>query len=328
MKSFILPLSFFLCFLGCRQTEHSNEGQKVDASKPIANNQLTHPFITVLGTAQDAGYPQANCQKSCCKAAWKNQQLRKMVSCLALIDPSTGACYIFDATPDFKWQWQQVKNLPLAQVAQLKGIFLTHAHIGHYTGLMQLGREVMGAKNISVFAMPRMKNFLQSNGPWSQLVQLDNIKLNQLNNDSTIHLQTNLKVTPLQVPHRDEFSETVGYRIETDERKVLFIPDIDKWNLWEKDILEEIKKVDRAYLDGSFFKNGELPNRDMSEIPHPFVEESMEIFSRLSPNEKSKIYFIHFNHTNPLLQKGSDAQKEVLARGFQIAEEQDIFSLK
>ncbi|MEL6922712.1 MAG: MBL fold metallo-hydrolase [Bacteroidota bacterium] len=285
------------------------------------------PFVMVLGVAQDAGYPQMDCQKSCCAPVWTGEQNAKRVSCLAVVNPQTGAAYIIDATPDFKMQWQQLSELPLTQPTQLAGIFLTHAHMGHYTGLLHLGREAMGASDIPIYAMPRMKEFLENNGPWSQLVQLNNIKTIALQHDSTIYLQNDLRITPLQVPHRDEFSETVGYRIEGPEEKVLFIPDIDKWEKWDRDIRSEIAGVDRAYLDGSFFKNGELPNRDMSEIPHPFVEESMQLFEGLSPNEQAKVHFIHFNHTNPLLRENSAAQQQLEAAGFNLAVEGNIFAL-
>ncbi len=281
------------------------------------------PFLMVLGIAQDAGFPQADCQKVCCKAVWKGDVEQKMVSCLTLIDPKSNQFWIFDATPDFKFQLQKVKEL--LPKAQLSGIFLTHAHIGHYTGLMQLGREVMGTKQVPVFTMPRMKTFLETNGPWSQLVTLKNIEIQNLQSDSTIILSNNFQITPLQVPHRDEFSETVGFSINVNQKKALFIPDIDKWHLWNQSITVQIQQHDIAFLDGSFYQNGEIPGRDMSEIPHPFIMESMETFESLSTNEKSKVNFIHFNHTNPVLQDNSEASKTVIQKGFQIAAEGQIF---
>jgi pyrroloquinoline quinone biosynthesis protein B len=195
---------------------------------------------------------------------------------------------------------------------------------------MQLGREAMGAKAIPVWAMPRLDSFLKNNGPWSQLGSLNNIQLKSLKADSTVSLNASLKVTPVKVPHRDEFSETVGFVIESNKKKILFIPDIDKWEKWEKwgkDIMIEIGKADMALLDGTFYKNGELPGRNMSEVPHPFVEESLEKFSSLSSAEKSKIVFIHFNHTNPLLKKESVEKKKVKAEGFEVAEEGMVIEL-
>tara|TARA_B110000196_G_scaffold153687_1_gene132326 strand:+ start:1891 stop:2814 length:924 start_codon:yes stop_codon:yes gene_type:complete len=276
------------------------------------------PYVMVLGVAQDAGYPQINCKKECCAAAWENVELQRTTSCLAIIDPISKEQWIIDATPNIKQQLQLLKQKTGTE--KLDGILLTHAHMGHYTGLMHFGREVMGTNKIPVFAMPRMRTFLEENGPWSQLVELENISLQNLKADSTFNLNKNIKATPFIVPHRDEFSETVGYEILINNKSLIFIPDIDKWERWATNISELIQKVDYVFLDATFYKNGEL-QRDMSEIPHPFVEESMKLFSTLTKTDKQKVYFIHYNHTNPLLIEGSNAQKEVSEKGFNFAKE-------
>ncbi len=314
MKNIFYLLLFFSC------AQPTSEVDQPQHKKTI----VTNANITILGIAQDAGYPQANCKKDCCKAVWKKEVARKMVSCISLIDPKNNKAWIFDATPDFKDQLYLLQeSYPGIELA---GIFLTHAHIGHYTGLMNLGREAMGADQVPVYAMPTMKNFLENNGPWSQLVNLKNIVIHPLKSDSTILIGNNFKITPMQVPHRDEYSETVGYKIESDKKSSLFIPDIDKWQKWDRDILKEIEQVDYAFLDGSFYKNGEIPGRDMSLIPHPFIEESIKVFDPLSISDKSKVQFIHFNHTNPVLNNQSDAYQAVIEKGFQIAEEGKSFS--
>lgn len=265
------------------------------------------PYIVVLGTAQDAGYPQVNCRKDCCQQVWSGEREAEPVSCLGLIDPQRNLYWLFDATPSIVEQCQQVEELHPG--AQLAGIFLTHAHIGHYTGLMMLGREAQGAEAIPTYVMPRMRSFLESNGPWSQLVTLKNIDLKPLRKDSLIQLAESLSVLPIQVPHRDEFSETVGFKISGQQKSALFIPDIDKWEKWERDIKAEIAVVDYAFLDGTFYKDGEIPGRDMSEIPHPFIQESMRYFENLSMANRQKIFFIHLNHTNPLLWSSDDIEQ-------------------
>ncbi len=320
MKSitYILLLFSLLFEIGCTHEEAPQQS-------PIL--KLETPFIQVLGIAQDAGFPQANCQKNCCQNVWNQPEKRKKVSCLSIVDPTTKTGWILDATPDFKDQLYLMENSVPNEKITLGGVLLTHAHIGHYTGLMHLGREAMGAKKVPVYTMPRMKSYLENNGPWSQLVTLKNVELRALASDSTIVLNKNIKVTPLLVPHRDEFSETVGFLVKTAEKKALFIPDIDKWHLWKTDILALIKTVDVAYLDGTFFQNGEIPGRDMSEIPHPFIEESIAFFETLEAEDKRKVRFIHFNHTNPVLEEGSSAQKMVVEKGFGLAEEGAIFEL-
>lgn len=284
-------------------------------------------FIVIMGIAQDAGYPQIGCEKECCKAYWDGTEEKKHVTSLALIDKKADQYWLIEATPDITSQLHALQPYLKTESYTPSGVLLTHAHIGHYAGLMYLGREAIGAKDIPVWAMPSMDSFLRNNGPWSQLVTLHNIELKQLKEDSVLQLNSAFKITPFRVPHRDEFSETVGYKIESETKKVLFIPDIDKWEKWNRDIIEEIKKVDIAIIDGTFYHNGELPGRDMSEIPHPFVEESMKKFAGLSKDEKDKIIFIHFNHTNPLLKKRSAEKDAVKEAGYRVAREGMIIEL-
>ena len=243
--------------------------------------------------------------------------LRQEPTAIAVIDRTSDSSYLFEATPEFR---DQLYRLQQEAPFPLTGIFLTHAHIGHYTGLMHLGREAMGTQGVPVYAMPRMLEYLSNNGPWSQLVSLGNIDLRRLEHETPIRLNE-LSVTPFLVPHRDEYSETVGYRIEGPNRKALFIPDINKWEDWELSIVEVLETVDYALIDASFFADGELGNRDMSQIPHPFVSETMALFAQSSAEVRNRIWFIHMNQSNPLLNPGSDASRLVQSRGFNVARE-------
>jgi pyrroloquinoline quinone biosynthesis protein B len=284
--------------------------------------------LVILGNIQDAGSPHIACEKKCCKDLFDNPDKNRLVISLGLIDTQNNKKYLFEATPDISRQLKTLKNLkPISENEMPDGIFITHAHIGHYTGLMYLGKEAINAQNVTVFAMPKMSNFLKKNGPWSQLINNQNIKLNTIESEQTITLTSNIKVTPILVPHRDEYSETVGYKIIGPNKSALFIPDIDKWEKWEKHIIEEIKQVDYAFLDATFFNEKEINNRDVSEIPHPFIIESIEKFKGLSKKEKAKIVFIHFNHTNPVIDPNSEESKMVIAKGFQIGRLNHSFEL-
>jgi pyrroloquinoline quinone biosynthesis protein B len=289
------------------------------------------PFVVVLGVAQDGGVPHAGCAGECCAAAWRDPALGRHVSCLAIVDPKSKQRWIIDATPDFPRQLRRLDEVapaaPQQRAPALDGILLTHGHIGHYTGLMHLGREVMASKDVPVYAMPRMRNFLATNGPWDQLVNRQNISLHPLEADAPVKLNERITVTPFLVPHRDEYTETVGFRIDGPNRSALFIPDIDKWARWERRIEDEIAKVEVAYLDGTFYADGELPDRTMAEIPHPFIIESMQRFGALPPSVRAKLRFIHLNHTNPALRDASPEQRAVQDRGFHIARELERHSL-
>lgn len=315
MKYSFLILLIIIFLSSCTSTE------KEPPSKPSSSIE-SEQYLMVLGNVQDAGYPQIGCMKACCKEHWNPAAQKKMITSLGIVDRKNQKTWLFEASPDFKYQTKLLSDqINPNQFSLPNGVFLTHGHIGHYVGLMHLGREAMGANKVPVYAMPRMKNYLETNGPWSQLVALNNIDLQTLKADSLIVLSKEIQVVPFVVPHRGEYTETVGYRIISPKKKILFIPDIDKWNQWERDIIKEIQAADIALLDATFFKNGEVGNRDMSEIPHPFVEESMKLFAKLSKEDRAKVHFIHFNHTNPILQEDSVAKEEVLEKGYNIAEE-------
>ena len=281
----------------------------------FAFNQIKSNYtLKILGVVQDGGMPHLGNNKTCCE----NIKQDKYVTSLMLMNNENNESFLFDASPDIN---KQLNFMGDRIKKDLKGIFLTHAHIGHYTGLMYFGREALNSKLVNVYAMPRMKKFLEENGPWSQLVSLQNISIIELSNESKISIDSNVIVQPVEVPHRAEFSETVGYKIYGPNKTALFIPDIDKWYLWEKSIIDEIKQVDYAIIDATFYDSKEVNYRDISEIPHPFVTESMDLFDSINIKEKNKIYFIHLNHTNPLINKQSDQYKLVRSKGYNVAEE-------
>lgn len=324
MKHYYIFLLFIMIY-SCVNNELPEKTYK------IKTNQILHKKSTsliVLGTIQDAGFPHIACKKVCCKDLFSYTNKDRQVVALGLIDNNYSKKYLFEATPDIAKQMKALLKDAIQNKNEIvDGIFLTHAHIGHYTGLMYLGKEAANAKNVNVFAMPRMKEYLETNGPWSQLVTNKNISLTQIEKEQSISLTPNLMVTPFLVPHRDEYSETVGYRIKGPNKTALFIPDIDKWNKWDKSIVEEIKKVDYAFLDATFYSGKEINNRDISQIPHPFIIESLEMFKTLDSIERKKVIFIHFNHTNPVIDLKNNEAKNVLDQGFNIGSINEVYDL-
>ena len=301
---FIILLSIYS--LGCNDFSQEKE------------NKSSEILLKVLGTIQDGGIPHMGCSKECCSNYFLSKKSRIGVSSLGVSNLKHNTNYIIDATPNINFQLiDLIGNADPSK--KLNGIFLTHAHMGHYAGLLNFGRESLNSKNIPLYLMPKFYNFILNNGPWNQLVELNNIKLNKIYNREKVILHNNLSFTPIQVPHRDEYSETVGYVIEGINKKALYVPDIDKWAKWEVSIVEMIKSVDYAFLDGTFFDEKEINNRDISEIPHPFIIESLKLFKELEESEKSKVYFIHLNHTNPVLNSESSEYKKVISAGFNIA---------
>jgi len=279
----------------------------------------------VLGTAQDGGLPQLGCYCKNCLRARKKPGFSRFISSLALLDLKERKFFLLDATPDIRLQLDRahervgkeksgLKNLPQA-------VLLTHAHIGHYTGLMFFGYEAASSSNLPVYCSERMKNFLANNGPWSQLVYLKNISLQTLSIDREFSLTSRLSLRPFQVPHRDEYSDTVGFMISGRKKKLLYIPDIQNWKAWKRSIVEEVKKVDISLLDGTFYSPEELPGRNLSRIGHPFIKTSLKLLGRVAKKGKAEIYFTHLNHSNLALDPEGEARKKIEDQGFRLAEE-------
>ena len=273
-------------------------------------------YIYVLGNVQDAGLPHIGCQHKFCKEKFSEFE-EYFTTSIAVVDPVEKKYILFEASPDIPYQLNYLEKEIFNEFLLPESIFITHAHIGHYTGLMYFGREALGAKNLIIKVLPKMSNFLKTNGPWSQLIDINNIKIQNLSFGSKTNELRNITVTPIQVPHRDEYSETSGFIIEGRNKKALFIPDIDKWEKWDKNLKQLVYEFDYLLLDATFYDSKEI-NRDISEIPHPLVTETINLLDDLSPEHKNKVYFIHMNHTNLMLDPSSELTKLVIDKGFNI----------
>ncbi len=254
----------------------------------------------------------------CCKAVNSGTQEGAYPTSIAIVQEDSSRFWLLEASPAIKHQLNYVNSR--FPSCSLGGILITHAHIGHYLGIAQLGREVMGAKGVPVYVLPRMRSYLESNGPWQLLDSLGNIELRTLEFDRETELTRNLKVRPIQVPHREEYSEAAAFDVSTINSRVLFVPDIDSWAKWDLRIEDIIPNFDYAFLDATFYSDDELSERSMAEVPHPRVQASIELFEALPSRDKSRVHFIHMNHTNPIL-RNSPERKKVLDAGFNISKE-------
>ena len=274
-------------------------------------------YIYILGNTQDAGLPHIGCEHKFCEDNFDTYE-DYFITSIAVVNSDLKKYILFEATPDISYQLNYLKNNIFNEFLLPESIYITHAHIGHYTGLMYFGREALGSKNLLVKVLPKMSKFLQTNGPWSQLVDINNIQIQDTSFGESNKELTNISVTPIKVPHRDEYSETAGYIIQGKNKKALFIPDIDKWEKWNKKLIKLAEEFDYLLLDATFYDSKEI-NRDLREIPHPLVTETMILLDTLSPDTKRKVYFIHMNHTNLMLDANSDLSKLVESKGFNIA---------
>lgn len=320
-----LATSLTLGLVSCQASE-------VEIKADVCNANLV-----VLGTAQDAGKPQIG---NSADPAWRDSSLIRTASSIALVNRDTATYSLFDVTPDVKYQMHMLEISSEVEGLKLGEIFLTHGHMGHYLGLAQFGREAMGAKGVPVYAMPKMQNFLENNGPWDLLVKLNNIKIKPLADETAVKISNTISITPFTVPHRGEYTETVGYRIQGATKTAVYIPDIDSWEQWNPQWYHDIDtktntqqnvlfsplefiiaENDYLLLDGSFYSGDELPGRDMSKIPHPTITHTMEMLKSLDIPSRAKIRFIHLNHSNPALDQNTNAYEDIEKAGYKLARE-------
>lgn len=292
------------------------------------------PRVVVLGTVQDGGLPQTGCDCSRCAAARKNPSLARRVASLAIHMPKTGHVYLVDATPDLPAQIEEIHTFrphPEGKTdrAPVDGALLTHAHMGHYLGLAHFGFESLNTSDLPVWASLRMAGYLRTNGPWSQLVSLKNIALREFQPGTPFDLGEGVSVTAIQVPHRDELSDTMAFVIRGPRKTLFYVPDTDSWRAWPRPLTEvlEKEKVDIALLDATFYSPDELPDRDVTKIKHPLITESMDLLGPLVTNGKLQVYFTHLNHSNPALDADGPARRAIEGRGFRVLEERDEFGL-
>jgi pyrroloquinoline quinone biosynthesis protein B len=309
-----------LAGLGTKNWAGGN-GQSAFSAKAMPED--TRLLVKVLGTAQDGGLPQIGCYCENCLRARRDPGFSRLISSIGLIDLEEKKSFLVDATPDIRIQSAVLhERLGLEKKGRKNtpdAILLTHAHIGHYTGLMFYGYEAMSAEKLPVYCSERMGKYLSSNGPWDQLVRQGNIFIRVLAQDKEFRLTERLSVMAFAVPHRAEYSDTLGFIFCGEKRKLLYIPDIQNWEAWERPIQDEIERVDIALLDGTFYRAEELPGRDLSKIGHPLIVQSMTVLGDAVRNQGRKVYFTHLNHTNLALAPESEARKTLEAAGFRIA---------
>jgi pyrroloquinoline quinone biosynthesis protein B len=254
-----------------------------------------------------------------------NPERARRIAALALRS-ADGRMFLIDATPDVRDQLDALRAFEPSSTAgadrtPVDGVLLTHAHLGHYTGLAFFGFEALHTRQLPVFCSPRMKNYLETNGPWSQLVRLQNIAIRSVEPGRDVQLTDDLSVRFIPVPHRDEYSDTVGFRISGPDVTVLYVPDTDTWDAWDPGLIEALDGVDWALLDGTFHSLDELPGRKLSDVPHPLVTQTMDLLEPLVRDGLLRVAFTHLNHSNPALVPDGPERAAIEARGFSILED-------
>lgn len=259
--------------------------------------------VEILGSVQDGGVPHLGANSKADEMARQNRENIKYVTSVLLKEGESNNSpkYLIEASPDIRYQ---------VDAGYIDGVFIPHTGLGHVTGLLYFGKEGQNAQDLNVHTNKDVERFLMNNDPYRYLLDRENIEIQNLGDQQEMELMGG-KITSYQYEHAALVEKTTGYMIEGESKKLFYLSDIDEIN---RDVKEKVKEADIAILDGTFYSKDEIERYE--EVPHPTIPETMEKFSETD----TEIYFIHMNHTNPVLIEDTEERQEVEERGFGVVE--------
>jgi pyrroloquinoline quinone biosynthesis protein B len=285
--------------------------------------------LVIVGVAQDGGVPQAGCVcQRCASAIEDTSKILYPTSCV--IGGSDGSVHLLEATRSLSQQLGMAADaLGMGVTVTPDSVSLTHAHLGHIDGLGQFGKEAMGLDGVALFASKSVIRLLDErllSTPFQVNEAVEGAPFSPTEG-------CGFELEFVRVPHRDELSDTHAIIIRGPTSTLLFLPDHDDWGqtlemAGEPGIREWFWSmgVDYALIDGTFWDSDELGGRDMSQVPHPTISESIESLGERMEGDP-EVSFIHLNHTNPALDRGSKEFGELADMGWSVVEQGSKISL-
>jgi pyrroloquinoline quinone biosynthesis protein B len=289
--------------------------------------------VTILGTAQDGGIPQAGCSCRRCLDAHRDLKLRKYPVSLGILGVD-GTKHIIEITKNLSEQlviWTPDKN----ELFIPETVSITHLHLGHVEGIGQLGKPVMGLREVDVYLSPKNKDVFDNRSDIVLMEDEGNIRTHSKNFYHPFEPKDGcgFSLQFIPIPHRSELGDNAAIIIKAEGKSILFMPDQDSWgetlDYHSKENIRDFLKmfdIDEALIDGTFWSMDELPRRDISKIPHPTIQETIQLLGRKREGDP-EISFLHLNHSNPVNDLGSEQRKVVEENGWKISEIGDVLKL-
>ncbi len=284
--------------------------------------------VTVLGSAQDGGFPEWDCNCLNCRLSRQNALKFRFRSSLA-VESENGCIVVLDASPDLKSQIsmlrpysRRISEAYAGRVAPIDAILITHAHWGHIMGLLELSAGY--PFKIPVYCSHYVASIIRSSRIFKSLVDGNFIDIIEFGDGDVLDVvdwrgrRTGLKFEAFKVPHREDFTDTYGFKVFDKKSSIVYIPDIKTLS---NNILSRIEGSNALFFEGTFYWEDELwrisgIRRTSTELGHIPMVESLSILKELQVNLK---YYIHLNHTNPTLRSNSDERRTIEKAGLKIA---------
>lgn len=304
-------------------------------------------IVKVVGSAAGGGFPQWNCNAPLSKAVRENKPgfLTRTQSSLAV--SSDGESWaLFNASPDIREQIAANRELqPLPEGAlrntPIATVVLTNADVDHIAGLLSLRER----QKLVVYATANILRTLRENSIFNVL-NPDYVERRELPLSGTTELEgpdgpIGITIETFSVPGKvalfleDETAgdgnfgtsegDTIGVRItepsSAGASAVFYIPGCARVT---DELKQRLRGADVLLFDGTVFVDDEMRNTGVGEktgarMGHLAISGPEGSIAQLSDVDIGRRIFVHINNTNPILEPGSRAERQVIEAGWEVS---------
>ncbi len=296
-------------------------------------------IVKVLGSAAGGGFPQWNCNTRLSRLAWDGDKrvLSRTQSSIA-VSADGERWTVVNASPDIRQQIAGTLELQPVRSGGLRNspiaaVVLTNGDIDHVAGLLSLRER----QHFAIYATPRVLSVLEQNSVFDVLAPdvVGRVALS-LNEPMEIAGTGGLSVQAFPVsgkvalyledPSKEgfgtELGDTIGLKISAPGSNALFyIPGCAEI---DEALLRRVNGAGCLLFDGTLFTDSECvdlgvlnkTSRRMGHVPITGDGGSLHAFDGAGLARKA---YIHINTTNPILERGSEAEKTVNAAGWDVS---------
>jgi pyrroloquinoline quinone biosynthesis protein B len=301
--------------------------------------------VKILGSAAGGGFPQWNCACSNCRRI-RHGSFRgkpRTQSQIALTGNGARWC-LLNASPDLRFQILSCPELqPKTGVREspIAAVVLTSADVDHVAGLLHL-REFQPLRIYSTDSVARV--LTEDNSIFRALQQVpEQASWQRIRPGESFKLEPDgaaaaaIHCEPFALPgalpayagsdrrNKSAAGEAVlGLSLSTlAGKQLIYMPSVAGV---DDSLLARLDACDVLLFDGTFWSDDELvrirgSGRTANDMGHMPISGPKGSLARLAPLKRPRRIFIHVNNTNPILDEESPERREVVAAGWEVAED-------
>lgn len=303
-------------------------------------------LVGVVGSAAGGGFPQWNCNAPLSRAVRANQPgFKQRTQSSIAVNARDDVWALFNASPDIRQQIEHFPHLSPSEDAPLRStpiacVVLTNADVDHIAGLLSLRER----EPFVLYATRRVMDVLDAN-PIFRVLNPDIVERRLLTLGEIIELQgpagpTGIMIETFAVPGKvalfmedvtakdanfgTEDGDTIGLRISDAKNDTSHFYYIPGCAAVDEPLRRRLNEAPCLLFDGTVFTDNEMQETGVGEktggrMGHMYMSGPDGSIQTLAPLNIKRRIFVHINNTNPVLQEGSDAEREVVTSGWEIS---------